>query len=132
MTPPDRIEDMDRQLQELKQRNRKSEQVLRIRNRRLRNAVDAKQRKLNTRRNILIGNAVLLDAQHDPQLREWLLVHFINQLKNERDRKLFDNFSLRFSDSPEPRRSFKSQLLHWFQRLTTRTKSLLRTWELPS
>ena len=89
MTQEERLQEKERQLEDLKERNRKAEEVLRIRNRRLRNAVDAKKKKMDTRRKILTGAAVMEAAKTSPEFSRLIRHARQRHLTRKSDRAVF-------------------------------------------
>ena len=90
MNRSERIISLQQQLDKLKERNRQAEKALQIRKKRLQYAQSVRERKLQTRRKILIGNAFLNDIETDPNLRKWFFTRFPLHLTNDRDHSLFD------------------------------------------
>ncbi len=70
MNRSERIISLEHQLKKLKQRNRQAEKALQIRKDRLQYAESVRERKLQTRRQIMIGHAVLHAIETDPYLRK--------------------------------------------------------------
>ena len=68
-TPSDTA--LERKIADLKERTRKAETILKNRLQLRDKRELTKQRKLETCRKILIGKAVLVDIEHDPQLKDW-------------------------------------------------------------
>lgn len=98
----ERIAALDQQLANMKERNRRAETVLRNRKQRLENAESARERKLETRRKILIGQAVLHEIHDNPLLHDWFFTRFHLHLVSERERKLFQDFGIDNHADPDP------------------------------
>ena len=121
MTPEEQIEKLNQQLRDV---NKKfAVRRARINNelRRVRARIAACRRKLDTRRKLLIGAALLADAETDPRLNKWLAQEFPSHLTRDRDRALFDPPPLGKSGKPAPTR-----LRRWAFRLAALTPSWLR------
>ncbi len=121
MKRPEKIVQLDRQLADLKERNRRAEQVLSNRRQRLENAERTHQRKLDTRRKILIGAAVIAEAETDPELRKWLTQDFPAHLTHDRERALFGLPPLDEADA-----AADGWLSRWTSRLSDAAPSWLR------
>jgi len=89
MKRTERIAALNQQIDALKQRTRRSEQILRNRRQRLENAERAKKRKLDTRYKILTGAAVIAAAKTNPILAKLLDQARDRHLTSPRDRALF-------------------------------------------
>ena len=89
MTQEERLQEKERQLEELKERNRKAEEALRIRNMRLRNAVDKKKKKIDTRSKILTGAAVMEAAKTSPEYSRMIRHARQRHLTRKSDRAVF-------------------------------------------
>lgn len=120
MNRSERIISLDHQLKKLKQRNRQAEKALQIRKDRLQYAESVRERKLQTRRQIMIGHAVLHAIETDPYLREWFFTRFPDHLTNDRDRSLFDFSPLDapHTDSTLPGASVAGRLFPWLRNLS--------------
>ena len=89
MKRTERIAALNQQIDALKQRTRRSEQILRNRRQRLENAERTKKRKLDTRRKVLTGAAVIAAAKTNPILAKLLDQARDRHLTSPRDRALF-------------------------------------------
>lgn len=129
-TPSDTA--LERKIADLKERTRKAETILKNRLQLRDNRELTKQRKLETRRKILIGKAVLVDIEHDPQLKDWFYSRFPEHLTNERDRKLFPDLTFHDNAAHSPRPSVTAQLRHWLSGLSSLTRYFPRHRNAPS
>ncbi|MCY4588948.1 MAG: hypothetical protein OXB98_23230 [Bryobacterales bacterium] len=126
MNPPSSETALERQIATLKERTRKAETILKIRRQRRENRELTKQRKLETRRKILTGKAVLIAIEHNPQLKDWFYTQFPKHLTNDRDRKLFQELTFNDNAAQSPRPSRLSQLRQSLSRLSSLTRFLPR------
>ena len=122
MNRADQIANLERQLADLKKKNRQSEAALLMRKKRLEHAESVQQRKLETRRKILIGEAFLRDMQSDPNLHDWFYNRFLTHHVNDRCRHLFRDFLAAGKAADKPNRSLFSQLPHWLDRIASLTR----------
>lgn len=90
MTPEEQLSQLERQRQELETETAARRAKLHDQRRRVRARIAARERKLDTRRKILIGTAVIAEAETNPELRKWLTQDFPARLTRDRDRALFD------------------------------------------
>lgn len=132
MNRSERIVNLDRQLEKLKKRNRQAESVLRIPKQRLEHAEAVRERKLETRRKILIGKAVLHDIEDDPVLRAWYFTRCHGHLADNRERKLFHDLTFDNGDAPQHRLSVTSPFRGFLDRLSSLTSYFHRQRNTPS
>ena len=86
----ERIADLDTRLDQLRERNRKAEAQLKARKQRLQSAERSRERKLRTRRLILMGSYMEHLADRDPEARARLHRGLDGFLARDRDRELFE------------------------------------------
>lgn len=121
MTPEEQIEKLNRQLQEDKKKFAARIARINKERRRVRARIAACKRKLDTRRKLLIGAALLAAAETDPRLSKWLTEDFPAHLTSDRDRALFDLLPLGESGRPA-----EGRLRRWASRLGEAAPSWLR------
>ena len=85
----EKIADLEDRLDRLRERNRKAEAQLKARKARLESAERARERRLRTRRLILMGSYMEHLADRDPDARARLQRGLDGFLARDRDRELF-------------------------------------------
>ena len=83
-------DDMAARKARIEEVRQKRAREIKLRLRRARYAVAAKERKRETRRNILAGAWVRQKADDDPRIRSWLADGLADSLTRPHDRELFD------------------------------------------
>lgn len=86
----EKIADLEDRLERLRERNRRAEAQLKARKARLESAERARDRRLRTRRLILMGSYMEHIADRDPEAQERLRRGLDGFLLRDRDRELFE------------------------------------------
>ena len=88
MLPYESMRLTDEQL--LAKLEKEQEKLLNARTQRVRSRLSARERKIDTRRKILVGAMMLKVADQHPKSKDFMLRHLDDFLEHPRDRELFD------------------------------------------
>ena len=121
MTTEEQIAQLEQQIQDANAKFAARRAKINNELRRVRARIAACKRKLDTRRKLLIGAALLAAAETDPRLRKWLTEDFPAHLTSDRDRALFD-----LPPHGKSGRPAEGRLRRWASRLGDVTPSWLR------